>query len=82
LNMNRGISIQAGFFTAAFQKRVNTAVLFRHTYESRITQIFNEELEKYRKVELQYDKETGYFHNREQQQKWNLFFARELEKMR
>jgi len=66
----------------AFQQRVDQTVFFRQNYEQRAAEIFNEEFEKYRKLELQYDKETKHFHDREQQKKWNLFFKKELEKYR
>lgn len=66
----------------AFQQRVNNTVFFRHNYTSRIAAIFNEELAKFRKLEVQYDKETDHFHNREQQNKWNLYFKKELDKQR
>lgn len=69
-------------FAIAFQKRVNATAFFRQNYESRIAEIFKEELEKYRKLELQYDKETKHFHDREQQKKWDLFFKKELDKYR
>lgn len=66
----------------AFRKRINKTVLFRGNYQSRITEIFNEELEKYRKMELLYDSETNHFYNREQQRKWNVFLKKELERLR
>lgn len=67
---------------AAFQQRVNNTIFFRHNYNTRIAEIFNEELAKYRKLESQYDRETEHFHNREQQKKWDLYFKRELDKQR
>lgn len=69
-------------FAIAFQQRVNSTVLFRHNYQSKIEELFNQELEKFREMERLYDKETRHFHNREQQKKWDLFFNKELEKYR
>jgi len=66
----------------AFQKRVNAAVLLRQNYESVIAGIFNEELEKYRQMELLYDNETNHFYNRVQQRKWDLYFEKELQPYR
>lgn len=66
-------------FAAAFKKRVDKTPFFRHNYETRIAEIFREELEKYRALEKEYDKETEHFHNREQQKKWDRFLSKELE---
>ena len=65
-------------FAIAFQKRVNATVLLRNNYESVIAAIFREELEKYRQLERQYDKETNHFHDKQQQLKWNDYFQKEL----
>lgn len=69
-------------FAKAFRERVNATVFFRPNYQSRIAELFNEELEKFRKMESQYDRDTEHFHNREQQRKWNEFFEKELGKDR
>lgn len=69
-------------FAKAFQERVNATVFFRPDYQSRIEGIFNEERERFRQMELLYDKETAHFRNREQQKKWNEFFGKELGKTR
>lgn len=63
----------------AFQKRINATILFRNNYQSRIKEIFNEELEKYRQMEELYDKETNHYFNRVQQKKWDQLLKKELE---
>lgn len=70
----------ARLFAIAFQERVNNTVFFRRNYQTRIKEIFNEELEVCRIMEALYDKETEHFRNREQQKKWDLFLKEELEK--
>jgi len=60
------------------QEKVNYTVFFRHDYQSRLMIIIKEVIEKYRKAELQYDKETEHFFNREQQWKWDSFFSAKL----
>ncbi len=65
-------------FARTFLQRVNNTVFFRHNYEARIAEIFNEELEKFKQLEIKYDQETDHFTNREQQQKWDAYFKKAL----
>lgn len=65
-------------FARTFLQRVNNTVFFRHNYEARIAEIFKEELEKFRQLEIKYDQETDHFTNREQQQKWDAYFKKAL----
>lgn len=63
-------------FARTFQQRVNNTVFFRHNYEARIAEIFNEELEKFKQLEIKYDQETDHFTNREQQQNGMLILKK------
>lgn len=65
-------------FARTFLQRVNKTVFFRQNYEARMAEIFNEELEKFRQLEIKYDQETDHFSNREQQQKWEAYFKKAL----
>jgi hypothetical protein len=65
-------------FARTFQQRVNNTVFLRHNYEAKIAEIFNEELEKFRQLEIKYDQETDHFTNREQQKKWDDYFKKAL----
>ena len=65
-------------FARTFLQRVNNTAFFRHNYEARIAEIFNEELEKFRKLEIKYDQETDHFTNRAQQLKWDEYFKKAL----
>lgn len=65
-------------FARTFLQRVNNTVFFRQNYEARIAEIFNEELEKFRLLEMKYDKETDHFINRTEQQKWDAYFKKAL----
>jgi hypothetical protein len=60
------------------QEKVNHTAFFRYDYQSRLMAIIREKIEKYRKIEEQYDRETQHYTNREQQWKWDRFFASKL----
>lgn len=62
----------------SFQKRVDQTIFFRKNYEARIAEIFREEFAKYQALELQYDKETRHFHDREAQRNWDAYLQKEL----
>ncbi|MGQ0738700.1 MAG: DUF922 domain-containing protein [Bacteroidota bacterium] len=60
------------------QEKADKTVFFRHDYQLRLVALIKEVIEKYRNVELQYDKETEHFFNRKQQWKWDNFFSAKL----
>jgi Bacterial protein of unknown function (DUF922) len=60
------------------QEKVDHTAFFRADYETGLMAIIKEKIEKYRKIEQQYDHETEHFSNREQQWKWDRFFATKL----
>ena len=60
------------------QKKVDHTAFFRYDYHARLMAMIKEIIEKYRKIELQYDKETEHFINREQQWKWDSFFVTKI----
>ncbi|MBI5856238.1 MAG: DUF922 domain-containing protein [Sphingobacteriales bacterium] len=64
------------------QRKVDNTVFFRSNYAASLKQMVDEIIEKYRKMEKDYDKETDHYHNREQQKKWDNFFMKELDKYR
>jgi hypothetical protein len=49
-------------------------------FVSEVQSLFKTVLEKYKKMDLQYDEETNHSINKTEQQKWNLFYETELSK--
>ncbi len=60
------------------QEKVNNTVFFRNDYQSKLSVILKEIVDKYKKMDLQYDEETNHYANREQQWKWDAFFESKI----
>ena len=58
----------------------NTTVFFKSDFQSKIQTIFSSLLDKYRLLGIKYDEETDHSKNKESQNSWNNFFAKELNK--
>ncbi|HMI78577.1 MAG TPA: DUF922 domain-containing protein, partial [Ferruginibacter sp.] len=58
--------------------QLNNTRFSKTDYQSKVQSVFNTLSEKYRLMGLKYDEETNHSKNREAQQKWNDFFAKEL----
>jgi len=54
------------------------AVLLKMDYQQKLKNIFSDILTKYIMMGLKYDKETDHFKNRDNQKKWDDFFATQL----
>jgi len=57
------------------QETINTTIFLKNNYQSKLSTLIREIAEKYKKMDLQYDEETNHYANREQQWKWDAFFA-------
>lgn len=57
------------------QETINTTVFLKNNYQTKLSALIREIAEKYKKMDLQYDEETNHYANREQQWKWDAFFA-------
>jgi predicted secreted Zn-dependent protease len=62
------------------QQRVNATVFFKNDYQAKLAVLIKEVVDKYKKMDLQYDEETKHHANREQQWKWDAFFAEKIKR--
>lgn len=59
---------------------INQSVFVKATLQAKLGEVFNGILEKYKKMENQYDEETNHSIDTAQQEKWDLFIKNELER--
>ncbi len=64
------------------QYTVDNTVFMKNDYQQKLTAIIREGVEKYKQMDLLYDKETEHLKNREQQKKWDLFFSTEIARLK
>jgi len=62
------------------QQRINNTVFLKNNYQAKLSSIIKEVVDKYKKLEVQYDEETNHYANREQQWKWDTFFAEKIKR--
>jgi predicted secreted Zn-dependent protease len=62
------------------QQRVNATVFFKNDYQAKLALLIKEVVDIYKKMDLQYDEETKHHANREQQWKWDAFFAEKIKR--
>jgi predicted secreted Zn-dependent protease len=62
------------------QQRVNTTIFFKNDYQAKLAVLIKEVVDKYKKMDLQYDEETKHHANREQQWKWDAFFNEKIKR--
>lgn len=62
------------------QERINSTVFFKNDYQSKLSAIIREVVDKYKKMDLLYDEETKHHANREQQWKWDAFFESRIKR--
>ena len=56
----------------------NQSKFTRTNFETDFKKIMNETTKKYKEMGVKYDTDTEHFKNKEQQTKWNVFFAQNL----
>jgi hypothetical protein len=56
-------------------------VLLKTNYQQKLKDIFSDIMTKYIMIGMKYDKETDHYKNRDNQKKWDDFFAAQLNKM-
>jgi hypothetical protein len=61
-------------------RRIRNTAFFRSNYQAKLNELVKEVIDKYIGIEKQYDSETDHFTNREQQWKWDAFFASRIKK--
>jgi Bacterial protein of unknown function (DUF922) len=59
-------------------KLFNNTVFFRSDFQNKVQTIFKTAFDEYTMIGRKYDEETDHSKNRESQEKWNDFFAKEL----
>lgn len=57
------------------QEKVNNTVFMKNNYQAKLSEVIKEVVDRYKKMDLQYDEETNHSANREQQWKWDALFA-------
>ena len=57
------------------QERINNTIFLKGDYQVRLSAVIKEVVDKYKKMDLQYDVETNHSVKREEQWKWDAFFA-------
>lgn len=63
------------------QSRINGTVFLKSDYQQKIRAMVMEAINKCRKMNDEYDKESNHGGNRDQQRKWDAFIAEELKKL-
>lgn len=59
-------------------QQFKSTVFLRSDFQNKMQSIFSATLKKYNLMGLQYDEETGHSKNKENQEKWDAFFAKEI----
>ena len=59
-------------------REFNNTVFLRSNFSNQIKQLFDSVMSKYRQMGLKYDEETNHSKDQQSQEKWNAFFAKEL----
>lgn len=62
------------------QQKIDGTVFLRNDYQSKLSAIIKDVIDKYKKMDLQYDEETNHYANREQQWKWDAFFESKIKR--
>lgn len=62
------------------QQKINTTVFLRHNYQAQLSTVIKEIVDKYKQMDLLYDEESNHHANREQQWKWDAFFANKIKR--
>ncbi|MBC7873744.1 MAG: DUF922 domain-containing protein [Ferruginibacter sp.] len=62
------------------QQQINAAVFLKNNYQVKLSALVKEVVDKYKKLDLQYDAETNHHINREQQWKWDALFADKIKR--
>jgi len=62
------------------QRRINATVFMRTDYQASFAAIIKEVVDKYKQMDLQYDAETNHHANRQEQWKWDAFFAANIKR--
>ncbi len=64
------------------QEKINKTIFLRNNYQSKLSTLIKETVDKYKKMDLQYDEETRHYANREQQWKWDAFFDSKITRLK
>jgi hypothetical protein len=67
---------------AELQSKINSTVFLKSNYQSKINTLVTECINKCKKMNDQYDKESNHGGNVEQQLKWDAFVREELQKIK
>ncbi len=61
-------------------KQFNSTVFLKADFQNKLQTLFAAVLDKYRLLGIKYDEETDHSKNQQSQDRWNIFFAKELNK--
>ena len=61
-------------------QRIKATPFLRNNYQAKLNEMVKEVIAKYVQIEKEYDEETNHFANREQQWKWDAFFAGKIKR--
>jgi predicted secreted Zn-dependent protease len=64
------------------QHTVDNTIFLKTDYQTKLAAIIKETVERYKQMDLLYDKETDHLKNREQQKKWDRFFSAEIARLK
>jgi hypothetical protein len=63
-------------------QRIKSTAFFKANYQAKLNVLVHEVIDKYIKLEKDYDEETRHFTDREQQWKWDAFFDSKIRRSR
>lgn len=66
---------------AELQATINSTIFLKSNYQSKISELVSDCINKCKQMNSLYDKETNHGGNREQQLKWDAFVSNELKKI-